>query len=111
MLTGILWLDVMDASAEIDGAEKRGAAPGLVANLRETLKQAEADGDDDSVWAVSQYAARLTGAGAYTETTPADVVVDAGLNAAETVKTAAAGTETLLVLGLLVVAALALRDG
>lgn len=104
MLTGLLWLDVLDATAEIDAAEARGVDPGVIRNLRDALAQAERDGDDDSVWAISQAAARWGPAGSQTVQTPTDVVVGGAVDVARKAETASA-TLTLLVVGLLVLVA------
>ena len=110
MLVGLIWIDAMDARSEIDAAEKRGVAPGLVRNLRDTLEQAIQDDDDDSVQALAKYAARLGPSGSMTVDTPADVVVGGAVETARTVQTAAAATEGVLVIGA-VLAALVLVTG
>lgn len=111
MFVGVLWWDLSQARQDVDAAEKRGADPGIIATLRITLDQCERDGDDDSAQAVGTYAARLGPAGAYSVQTGADVVVQSGLNAAETVKAATtSGFHTVSVLLLVAVAVLAVRE-
>ena len=107
--TGVLWWDLRVARGEVDAAEARGADRGIIANLRATLDQCERDRDDDSARAVGTYAARLGAAGAYTVETPADVVVQEGLDAAKTVKSAAAQTESVAFVALVLLAIIALR--
>lgn len=109
MFLGILWWDLREARQEVDAAEARGARAGVVANLRAALDQCERDGDVASAQAIARYAARLSAEGPYTVDTPADVVVKEGLAAAETVKSAAMGTELVAVAVLAVLVVLAVR--
>ena len=90
-------LAVASASRSIDTAEKNGADAGVIRTLRQTLAQCESDHDVDSAWAIDAYASRLGAGGAYAVQTPADVAVQQGLDAAKAVKTAATGTELVLV--------------
>ena len=108
MLTGVLmWIDAQDARSEIDAAAARGVAPGLIDNLRAALQLSIDEGDIESVDSIAQYAARLGPDGSMTVDTPADVAVQGALDTAQAVKSAAAATETLLVVGVVIAALVA----
>lgn len=92
------WVDAVAARTAVDDAEARGVDAGLCATWRLTIEQCRADFDSDSLQALTEYVQRYTAAGSFTQTTPADDLVAAGLDAATTVRDGAAGLEAVLLL-------------